>query len=99
MTMPNKSDPAVNAQSKLTVIYAISIVSPALSVLIVSLRFYTRHYILNRIGLDDKVILVAVVRSLHLRVSRYCDETNCHFQVLAIGLSVQVLLGITISTP
>ncbi len=58
-TIPN---PVVSAQSKQPASIAISVTLPALSALAVSLRLYTRLFILKLTGPDDWLIVVAWVR-------------------------------------
>lgn len=71
--MSNIADAAVDAQSKRPKIIAISIIFPVLSILVVSLRLYTRLFMLRRTGPDDWVIVVALVRPLHPPVRRRID--------------------------
>jgi hypothetical protein len=55
-------DPIVSAQSKQPATIAIAAIFPALSALVVSLRLYTRFFLLKLAGADDWLILLAWVR-------------------------------------
>ncbi|KAK3933873.1 hypothetical protein QBC46DRAFT_462889 [Diplogelasinospora grovesii] len=55
---------AVDGQTKRPAIIAISVVFPAVAALVVALRLYTRLCILKLSGLDDWVILVALVLAI-----------------------------------
>jgi hypothetical protein len=69
--MPTFSDSVVSAQSKQPATIAISVALPVLSALAVSLRLYTRLFILKLTGPDDWLILVALVWPFCARQVRY----------------------------
>ena len=71
--MPTISDPVV---SKQPATIAISVALPVLSALAVSLRLYTRRFILKLTGPDDWLIVVALVWPFCARQVRYNVETG-----------------------
>jgi hypothetical protein len=68
----NPEDPASYTQSKAGVLYGIAIGFAALSTIVVSLRLYTRAFILRTLGSDDYSMLVALVCRITI---------SCHFIV------------------
>jgi len=60
MALPH-DDPVINAQTNSPIIWTICGVFSFVSVLVVGLRLYTRHFILHRLGSEDVTIVLAEV--------------------------------------
>lgn len=55
------TDPVVNAETRAPMLIAVLCVGAFLTLLFVSLRIYTRAFILRQLGADDATIVIAVV--------------------------------------
>ena len=55
-------NPELDAQTRVPLLWAISVAFIAVSSTAVILRLYTRQFVVRNIGLDDITIAVAVVR-------------------------------------
>jgi hypothetical protein len=90
-TIPDH-DPAISAQTKQPATLALTIGFPALSAIAVSLRLYTRIFVVKRTGLDDWFILGAFV-CYDVPLVTACIGTDSCSQFLAVASSIEIALG------
>jgi hypothetical protein len=70
--MPAPGDnPELDAQTRVPLLWAISIVFIVISSVAVLLRLYTRQFVVRNVGLDDVTIVAAVVCFSSRRQSKF----------------------------
>ena len=67
--MAAPSDPQRDAESKQTTVIAVVAAFASLSAIAVSLRMYTRQFVLRATGADDWTMLAAAVKTLPSHIS------------------------------